>query len=360
MNDYSLLVNSAAFFPRLKSRLLLSKKEILMQFLTFEADSPGIELAEILMKKVKEGVKVRVLIDKFNDYMINDNFILSPKSIFNGYYNEYFATQSLFRKLIDSGVELRRTGSRALPVLFSNHKKIIIIDDYAYLGGFNISEHNFSWHDFMFEIRGDIVKGIRKDFIMTWEGRERTYHISHGNDTLMSDIPRKNSMIYNLLVSSISKAKKQIFIESPYFSGRKLIRLLKVKAAEGVKVILIMPYNNNRQYYRPLTRYYSGRIGNIELRFYKGFGGMTHAKIMVIDSTLFFGSSNLAEQSSLLCKEIMVMTRNRSAVNQARKKIIEQDMIDSIILKKVEKNDLLAGRILDFFHNRVLTKLLRS
>ncbi|MCM2324871.1 MAG: phospholipase D-like domain-containing protein [Candidatus Woesearchaeota archaeon] len=360
MNDYSLLVNSQDFFSRLKSRLRLSKNEILMQFLTFEADSPGIELAEILIKKAKEGVNVKILIDKFNDYMINDNFILSPKSIFKGYYKEYFETQRLFKRLMDSGIELKRTGNTVIPVLFSNHKKIIIIDDYAYLGGFNISEHNFSWHDFMFEIRGDIVAAIRKDFVMTWNGKEKTYSLTRGMDTLLSDIPKKSSMIYNLLVDSITKAKKQIFIESPYFSGRKLIRLLKLKAAGGAKVILIMPYNNNRLYYRPLTRYYSRYMKNIELRFYRCSEGMTHAKIILVDDTLFFGSSNLAEQSSLLCKEIMIMTRNRSAVSQARKKIIEQDIADSIILKKIERNDLLAGRILDFFQNRVLTKLLRE
>ena len=49
------------------------------------------------------------------------------------------------------------------PVLFfglsRNHKKIYVVDDRAYLGGINISDHNFAWRDFMVAHRGPRHRG---------------------------------------------------------------------------------------------------------------------------------------------------------------------------------------------------------
>ena len=46
-----------------------------------------------------------------------------------------------------------------------NHKKIFVIDDVGYIGGINISDHNFAWLDFNIAVTDrDTVEALVADF----------------------------------------------------------------------------------------------------------------------------------------------------------------------------------------------------
>ena len=83
----------------------------------------------------------------------------------------------MFRGLVGAGVAVRVTnpiGPLKLNYPARNHKKLIIADDVAYVGGINFSDHNFAWRDFMVRIAGqEAADFLAADFDATWAGTPR-------------------------------------------------------------------------------------------------------------------------------------------------------------------------------------------
>ncbi|MGL5894711.1 MAG: phospholipase D-like domain-containing protein, partial [Bacteroidales bacterium] len=115
-----------------------------LQYYIIESDELGLSLQDILIKKSKEGVEVKILYDDVGCWKVP---------------NEYF------NKLKEAGVEVLSF----LPVKFHlftskvnyrNHRKMVIIDgEMAFMGGMNIAdryikgtEHG-AWRDTHIEIR---------------------------------------------------------------------------------------------------------------------------------------------------------------------------------------------------------------
>ena len=142
-----------------------------MQFMTFEGDATGLKLADKLIALSKKGVKVRVIIDCFTDIYVSDTLYTKPQV-----KEEVEATKKMMADMTEAGIELKRTrpfGFLWVKILARNHKKIVVIDDYAYLGGINISDHNKAWFDFMIGINNHKnIESIKNDFDATFSGKE--------------------------------------------------------------------------------------------------------------------------------------------------------------------------------------------
>ena len=73
------LLISDNFWADLYHRLDNCKKEVCMQFMTFEGDATGLKLADKLIALSKKGVKVRVIIDCFTDIYVSDTLYTKPE-----------------------------------------------------------------------------------------------------------------------------------------------------------------------------------------------------------------------------------------------------------------------------------------
>jgi len=98
----------------------------------------------------------RILVDDYTRVNINDRAVRSAAGRKDEVLQaEVTATDAMFRKLAASGVPVRVTnpiGLLALNYPARNHKKLIVTDDVAYIGGVNFSDHNFAWPDLMLRI----------------------------------------------------------------------------------------------------------------------------------------------------------------------------------------------------------------
>jgi len=125
--------------------------------MTFEGDAAGQAVARAVAQSPASDR--RVLVDDYTRHVINDRFVHGPAARRDvSLQREVRNTDEMFK----APDRRRRTGAgdpNSVGPLFvfypaRNHKKMIVADDVAYVGGVNFSDHNFAWHDFMLRLEG--------------------------------------------------------------------------------------------------------------------------------------------------------------------------------------------------------------
>ena len=147
--SYELFVGTD-FLDDLIQQIEQATNHIEIQFMTFEGDKMGWALTNTLLDKAKEGVPIRVLIDYFVTLLISDTFIFYPSV-----WGEARSTIKMVKDMRNAGIQVQFTNPWGLffyKFFQRNHKKIVVVDEFCYIGGINVSDHNLAWHDFMIKM----------------------------------------------------------------------------------------------------------------------------------------------------------------------------------------------------------------
>jgi cardiolipin synthase len=160
-----------------------------------------------------------------------------------------------------------------------NHKKLIVADDVAYIGGINFSDHNFAWHDLMLRIEAPGPAAfLAADFEATWRGEAALAEARFDGLHLSALDGRTNVRGFAPLLEAIAAAQRHICVVSPYLSF-PFIGALADAANRGVDVELLTPFGNNKPMVRSYLLDAAGRAG-----FRIGLvPGMSHLKAMLIE-----------------------------------------------------------------------------
>ena len=155
-NDFEIITQGRRKFELLRKDILNAKEYIHMEYFKFGNDEGGKAIKELLMRKAREGVRVRFILENIA------NFPIRPK-----YYND----------MKESGVEVVRfTNPRShflkfvTSINFRNHRKIVVIDGkIGYTGGMNINDNYFNrWRDTHLRITGPAVASLQYAFMDSW------------------------------------------------------------------------------------------------------------------------------------------------------------------------------------------------
>ncbi len=319
---YELCVGAPAFVAALAAALPDCERRLLVQFSTFEGDSAGRELARMLAERARAGVEVRMLLDAYSDMIVNDIYPLALHRRREA-RRERAATRALLDELRAAGVAIKRTappGRFRRYLLYRDHKKMVVLDDrVAFVGGLNVSEHNYDWHDFMVRIEGPVVADLVADHTSTWDGAtvvldgarpDRDYVLNQcaGRPSIMEEVLRL-----------VDGARRRVVFESPYLLGEGIEAAILRAARRGVDVTLVLPSRPNHVHSRVWVRSVLRRLRhhNIAIHGYRGAGGMTHAKLMIVDDEITtFGSLNFLELEAITQKELNVFSRDPGLLRQ--------------------------------------------
>ncbi|HEY1605884.1 MAG TPA: phosphatidylserine/phosphatidylglycerophosphate/cardiolipin synthase family protein [Allosphingosinicella sp.] len=295
---------------------------LLVQAMTFEGDAAGLWMAGAIASS--KAADRRVLVDDYTRVVVSDHFVLSPHYLLNrAFRDEVRATRAMFRGLIRDGVRVRTTNpiaGRLARYGVRNHKKLIVADDVAYIGGFNFSDHNFRWHDLMLRIEGrDAADFLAGDFDATWESRSAFHRADLDGITLLALDGRTNRAGFAPLMNAIAEAKERIEIVSPYLSF-PFIEALGAAARRGIRVALLTPLPNNK----PMVRHYlslaAPRAG-LEILL---LPEMIHLKGMLIDGRrLVLGSTNFDFPSYYSLEEYVALIDDPELIAAFRAEVLE-------------------------------------
>ena len=336
-NRTQLYHRGADFFEALKADLLAAREFIHMESFIWKSDELGRELGEILAAKAREGVKVRVLVDR-----IGCLFRIS---------------WAYRRRLRQAGVEFRYFMSFSKPISsllsnYLNHRKIIVIDrDISYTGGNNIGSEYItggkrfaSWRDTHLRIKGEASSQLQAIFVTDWYNTTRQWlakgHYFTDWDTRLDpgDVPIQLvvsgpdsdwAAIRDLYVSLIGKAGSRLWIQSPYFIPDEITLLsMTLAARSGVDLRLMMtgvpdkriPFWAAHTYFEPLLR--------AGVKIYQYQAGFLHAKVVICDQEIAtVGTCNLDIRAFVLNYEVNAVFYARAIATELSQ-AFERDLAD--------------------------------
>ena len=303
---------TADFIVELHTRLAAATSSISIQLMTFDGDASGLAIAELLIAAARRGVEVRLIIDCFAHRFVSDRPV-TDRTV----SAEYLRTTKMYSELAAAGIGMRYTNPNGPLHVFSlarNHKKLYLIDDLVYIGGINISDHNFGWHDFMISTSDPSVHGaVLADFEATFSGRR----------TAVDGHIITNGSLETTFDSLVAGAKERIVVASPYALDLGLVRAFESASAPS-KTMVVAGHNNFR-FLQAVTPYLSRRLqrAGVDLVVYRQF---SHAKFLLVDDdVLLVGSSNFGRHSFWCNAEIGIRIRDRAFIAR-----FEAEMLDDM------------------------------
>lgn len=323
------LLTTEQFGPELLRRLAGARRQIDLQLMTFDGDRAGLAVADALQAAAGRGVPVRLLIDCFSHRFVSDQPV-GRRAV----AAEHRRTRAMYAELAAAGVRLRFThpnGPANLFALARNHKKLYLIDGVAYLGGINVSDHNFAWHDFMVRVDDpDVGRAVAADFDASFAGRRRTV-----DGAIVTN--RALARTFDELVAG---ARHRVVVASPYAVDRRLAEVLEASPAPS-RTVVVAPENNFwcLQLIAPYLFHRLERAGVGLLRFPR----FSHAKFLLVDNdALLVGSSNFGRHSLSCNDEIGVVIRDRGFIAA-----FEQEMLSGLepVEPVPDRRRRLAGRV---------------
>lgn len=326
-----LLVDSPAFMAQLERDLARATRSMHAQVMSFEGDDAGRHFASLLL--ARKDLERTLIVDRYSRVHTSDRFLASPTNALNrDLWRERRETLRLTRELSEDGVRVHWTnpvGVLFLEFVSRNHKKSVVIDDrIVYLGGINVCDHNFAWHDIMLRIDDERVGAfMRDDIAATLRGENLSSRRDfEGLEIALLDgesNPRLNEPVLRL----IRDARTSIVVQSAYMTFPFYDHLADA-VRRGVAVTVVAPKHNNKP---RMTTYHGWAAARAGVRLRLCGNRMSHIKAMLVDDeALVVGSSNFDYLSFHTQQEVLAIVRNRDVIAQYRREVLEPDLAHSV------------------------------
>lgn len=319
-NTIDYFTDGISLFRDLVNEIDKATSSIHIESYIFRDDNFTSELLNLLIIKLKQGIKVRIVLDS-NGNINNRKNQFKEFEKYGGQVCAYY-----------NGIY------RWLNFNYRNHKKIIVIDGkIGYLGGFNIGDEYLShhpritpWRDSQIKITGNAVYFLQKEFLNDFYYANGKYKIIENQDLfkiksngyglvkIMSFSPKDEyKNIKEEYTKRIYGAKKEIIIQTPYFvPDVGLMNALKTALKHGIKIQLMVPKIYDQRIPYCATLEYAKELYKLgaEVYFYKGF---IHAKTLIIDREyLSLGSVNFDVRSMFSNFEITALIYSKNDINK--------------------------------------------
>lgn len=317
---FDLLVGSDAFWARASEDIAKAHNRVLIQAMTFEADAAGNAVSSAILNSTARDR--RVLVDDFSRHVINDHFVRSPFSP-SAVRAEAASTRQMFSMLDTSGVAVKVTnpvGRNPFRYAVRNHKKLILADDVAFIGGINFSDHNFEWHDLMLRIEGvEEAAFFACDFDSTWDGNPVAASLDIAGSHYSSLNGFDNLRSFKPLFDLIESASERIELVSAYPTF-PFVCALAAAARRGIEVDIYTPWPNNKQVIRDYLLPECAKSGmKVHL-----LPEMTHLKAILVDrQKLVLGSCNFDFVSYSVEEEYLALLSDAELITDFVARVIE-------------------------------------
>jgi cardiolipin synthase A/B len=363
-NDIVIFRNGSEKFAAFKEELLKARHHIHLEYYIVKHDTIGNEIKDILLKKAREGVRIRFIMDRVGSIKLAKSYI---------------------RELKDEGIDVIQYSYFLAPLLsrintqinYRNHRKIAIIDgEVGFIGGINIGDEYLGkgslgyWRDTHIMVKGDFVLGLQgvffDDFITIKKANKEfpfydedvQYYFpstGDGDGKLMqlvkSGPDSKFFSIQQSVLKMITMATNHIYITTPYFvPPQSIMDALKIAALGGVDVKILFPGR-----YDHLTVYFASRTYLAELVrcgvkvYFYNKKSFVHAKVLTVDSKICtVGTANMDIRSYELNYEINAVIYD-SKVTEKLEEHFYEDLRNSI-----------KFTIEDYDSSSIFTKLLEA
>ena len=350
-NDIRIFTDGREKFQTLLSEMDHARNYIHVQYYIIKNDELWKEIEEVLLRKARQGVEIRVLFDSMGC---------------RGMHGSDWA------RLEKAGIKVAEffpalLGKLQLRVNYRNHRKIVVIDGrIGFVGGFNVGREYIGkdkkfgyWRDTHICIEGSAVTSLAMRFVLDWNyaARENLFledrlfelptYVRNGRDPVQiisSGPDSKSQEIRNNYLRLIHMARKNIYIQTPYFIPDDDIRdALEIAAKSGIDVRIMIPCKPDHPFVYWATYSYLGEMVEAGARCYTYNNGFLHAKCMCVDGLVTcMGTANMDIRSFSLNFEVNAVIYSARTTGRLME-AFENDIAKSTLItrKKYEQRDFI-------------------
>ena len=336
------LVEGANFFPRIFADVEAAQSSVHVLMFGWREGEVGTKMAALLEQKLADGVEVRAIVDSFGS-------------------RPYKEARELFTGLAASGAQIvvndlfppdrnglfpngQRIDWRQDEVGRADHRKLYVIDGAtAWTGGAGIEDHfeNGGFHDVMVRVTGDVVRQAQAAFLTSFHGhggplpQNLSPYFPEPADpgttpvALAQVIPGGFVAASEAIREQIGRARERLDVMNPYVTDRDMIERILEAARRGVKVrVVVSQISNNAQATAALKHHYS-ELRDAGVEVWELPGTVVHAKVVVADDVVSFGTVNLDAWALYRNSEIMMIAESAEAAALLQERLFEPDIARS-------------------------------
>ena len=315
-----------------------------LEYFILRSDATGERLFDLLTRKAKEGVEVRLLYDAMGCLYLKGRS-LRPLREAGGQIATFLPLNPLHSLI---RVNLR------------NHRKITVVDGrVGFTGGMNIGDEYLGkstamgyWRDSFVRLEGPVVADLQRVFGEDWQfvRREVLDEAKYAPERppagdvcaqiADSGPDQEINTIREIYFMAIVSARRRLWIASPYLvpdSG--LLDALRAARYRGVdvRILTLLRPDHYISYYAGM--YYAEELLGYGVKIYLYRKGMMHSKIVLADDSWgMVGSANLDNRSLHLNFEIGCMLHDARQIADLetayRNDLNDADILDPEMLER--------------------------
>jgi cardiolipin synthase len=331
-------VEGASFFPRIFADVEGATSSVHILMFGWREGTVGMRMAELLKRKLAAGVEVRVIVDGFGS-------------------KPYAAARELFTALAAVGAEIvvndfslferrglfpdrQRRAWRRGELGRVDHRKLYVDGAVAWTGGAGLEDHfeDGGFHDVMVRVTGDVVRQAQAAFLAAFQRRggplpnDRSHLFPERPDSgttpvaLAEVIPGGLVAASQAILEQIDSARERLDVANPYLTDHDAIGRILAAAGRGVKVrLLVSERSNNAQAAAALRHRYAELIA-AGVEVWELPGTVVHAKVVVADDVVSFGTVNLDAWALYRNSEITMIARSRDVAELFEERLFQPDI----------------------------------
>jgi cardiolipin synthase len=317
-NKIEILTDGPVFYPAMLDAIRGAKETVNLECYIFRKGEVADRFVDVLCERARAGVQVTVVLDAVGSF-----------GVFRDVAGKMIAAKCRVERYQRARWHnLARLNNRT-------HRELLVIDGrVAFVGGAGVADWWFTstpghpmWRDMMARIEGPIVSNIQGIVAENWlECRGeiltnvQTFKTDHAKGTSPAvaiksspaDRATVSRVLFQMLVES---ATRRLQISTPYFLPDKAFRHAFVRTARrGVDVTVIVPgVITDQRWVRLASRRMWGDLLKAGVRIFEYGGGMTHAKILLVDDLwAVVGTTNIDNRSFEHNDEVNVAVRDET------------------------------------------------
>jgi phosphatidylserine/phosphatidylglycerophosphate/cardiolipin synthase-like enzyme len=330
-NDVRLLIDSEGW-AQVREDMRQATSSIDLQTYTYADDATGRSIADVLMAKARQGLRVRVLVDAQSKVVIkllghdvpdiSDGLDDELRAAGVEVIIQHRAGEAILGSLENSGRSIlgrlgRLVGRPPAPRerrgwFDHDHRKITLVDNQVgFLGGQNVAhEYEHVWHDVQARIQGPAVQAIQAMFVERWNaaGGAGVVEPAPAGAAWAGDIPVEvlgripglGDPIRARYLQEIAAADQRVLVEMAFLADDGYIGALMSAAQRGVRTVVIIPapQHNANVVTAAAFRWVQNDVVRSGVELYHFQPAMVHAKLAVFDGEVAtLGSANMSGTS---------------------------------------------------------------
>ncbi len=323
-NGVKLYGEAADVYDDLLREIDSARHHIHLEYYIFRPDGTGRMFRDRLIRRAREGIEVRLLVDGIGSFGARLGF-LKPLKEAGGRVETFLPA-----------IPLRRPWH----INCRNHRKIAVIDGrVAFMGSQNIGDEHRGllhprgpWKETHLRIEGPAAQQLQDIFVEDWYFAAREDLATRAylqrqpprGDSLVQIIPsgpdQEEAILSHIFFSAISLARKSIRISTPYFvPDQGLILALQNAAYRGVSVEVMVPSKTDSRLVLWAGRSFYQELLRAGVRICEYDDGMLHSKTVGIDERWsLVGSANMDVRSFLLNFEVTASIFDETIARELR------------------------------------------